>query len=48
MHATVSHTQPVPRLGGGLVTFDVEVLNQNQKIVQHGKWVMLVKSKEEG
>jgi 3-hydroxybutyryl-CoA dehydratase len=47
MQATVSETRPVHRLGGGLVTLDVEVLNQEQKIVQHGKWIVLVKNRSE-
>ncbi len=46
MRATVSETRPVKRMGGGLVTLEVEILNQDEKIVQHGKWVALVKSKE--
>lgn len=48
MQATVSDTKPVRRLGGGLVTLDVEILNQDEKIVQHGKWVVLVKSQAAG
>lgn len=46
MQATVIETRPVRRLSGGLVTLEVEILNQDQKIVQHGKWVVLVKSRE--
>jgi acyl dehydratase len=45
MRATVTEVKAVPRLGGGSVTFDVEVVNQNGQIVQHGAWTMLVKSK---
>ncbi len=47
MRATVSETRSVRRLGGGLVTLEVEILNQDEKIVQHGKWVVLVKSRGE-
>jgi acyl dehydratase len=43
--ATVRDTRPVPRLKGGLVTFEVEILNQEGKIVQYGEWVGLVKSR---
>lgn len=44
MRATVSDTKPARRLGGGLVSFEVQVINQEDKIVQHGTWVVLVKS----
>jgi acyl dehydratase len=44
---TISDTRPVPRLKGGLVTFAVELLNQNDQIVQHGEWTVVVKSKTE-
>ena len=47
MRATVSDTKPMRRLGGGLVTFQVEVLNQDDKVVQHGAWSLLVKSQEQ-
>ena len=47
VQATVSETRPVRRLGGGLVTIQVEIQNQDDKIVQHGIWVVLVKSKED-
>ncbi len=42
---TVIEKRPVPRLGGGLVTFEVEIHNQDDKIVQHGQWRVLFKSK---
>ncbi len=44
MRATVVETRAVPRLKGGQVTLEVEILNQEEKIVQHGIWAMLVKS----
>ncbi len=34
----------MPRLGGGLVTFKVDVLNQKDEVVQRGTWEMLVKA----
>ncbi len=34
------------RLGGGNITMKYNVLNQEDKVVQRGEWVMLVKSKE--
>jgi 3-hydroxybutyryl-CoA dehydratase len=41
--AEVAEKKAVPRLGGGLVTFNVEVLNQRGDAVQKGTWTMLVK-----
>ncbi len=43
VRATVSETRPVRRMGGGLVTFAVEVLNQEDQAVQSGSWTVLVK-----
>ncbi len=48
MQARVSETKSVPRLGGGLVSFEIELLNQDGQIVQHGVWVVLVKSQPGG
>jgi acyl dehydratase len=45
MRATVADTKPMRRLGGGLVTFKVEILNQDDQVVQRGKWGLLVKSR---
>jgi len=36
----------LPRLGGGQIVMKFRVLNQDDKAVQRGRWVMLVKSKE--
>jgi len=33
----------VPRLGGGLVIFNVEVINQRGEVAQQGTWSMIVK-----
>ena len=46
MRATVTETKPMRRLGGGLVTFKVEILNQDDKVVQRGTWGLLVKSQD--
>jgi len=46
VQATVSELKPMPRLGGGYVTFKVQILNQEDKAVQRGEWVMLIKNKE--
>jgi acyl dehydratase len=45
--ATVTETRELKRLGGGQVVFDVEVLNQDDRVVQKGDWKLLVKSKPE-
>jgi len=41
----VQEMRPVRRLGGGMVTFGVEVLNQADQVVQQGTWSLLVKSR---
>lgn len=41
---TVKEKKAMPRLGGGLVTFDVTLLNQRDETVQRGEWTLLVKS----
>ena len=46
VQATVSELKPMARLGGGYVTFKVQILNQEDKVVQRGAWTVLVKSKE--
>ena len=43
----VAEGKAVPRLKGGVVTFDVEVINQADKIVQLGKWVLLIAGRAE-
>jgi acyl dehydratase len=45
MRATVTETKLVRQLGGGLVKFKVAILNQDDKVVQQGKWTMLVMQK---
>jgi acyl dehydratase len=45
MRATVVETRPMARLGGGMVTFKVELLNQEEKVVQRGTWTVLVKGR---
>jgi acyl dehydratase len=46
VQAAVSELKPMPRLGGGYVTFKVQILNQEDKVAQRGEWTILVKSKE--
>jgi len=43
--AVCRELKPMPRLGGGLVAFDVSVVNQEGKTVERGDWLMLVASK---
>ena len=45
VRATVSETKAMARLGGGLVTLKVELLNQEDRVVQRGTWGVLVKSR---
>jgi acyl dehydratase len=45
LRATVAELKPMARLGGGLVTFKVELLNQKDDVVQRGTWSVLVKSR---
>jgi len=42
---SVEETKPMARLGGGLVTFNVQVINQKDEVCQKGKWEMLVKGR---
>jgi len=42
MTATVAKKHEMARLGGGIVVFDVKVLNQEDKVVQKGEWELLV------
>ena len=41
--AEIAEKKSMPRLGGGLVTFNVEVVNQRGETCQKGTWTMLVK-----
>src|SRR5512138_1997056 len=47
VEAAVTGLKPMKRLGGGAVTFKLQVINQDGKIVQDGQWVLLVASKSE-
>ncbi len=46
VQATVAELKPMPRLGGGYVTFKVQILNQEDKTVQRGEWILLIKSRD--
>jgi 3-hydroxybutyryl-CoA dehydratase len=43
--AAVAELKSMPRLGGGLVRLDVQLVNQEDKVVQRGRWVVLVANK---
>ncbi len=43
MRAEVTEKKAVPRLGGGLVIFNVEVINQRGEVTQQGTWSMIIK-----
>ena len=42
----VTEAKAMARLGGGLVTFEARVLNQNGEVVHKGEWKMLIKSRD--
>jgi 3-hydroxybutyryl-CoA dehydratase len=41
----VAETKPAKRLGGGIVTLEIRIKNQDDKVVQKGKLIILVMSK---
>jgi acyl dehydratase len=41
----VSRLRPMPSMGGGLVVFELTVLNQRDETAQEGEWTLLVKSR---
>ncbi len=45
IHGRVAQKREMPRLGGGIVVFDVEVINQREETVQKGQWTVLVASR---
>lgn len=47
VEARVTNLKAARRLGGGGVTFDIKVINQDGKAVQSGQWSLLVASKVE-
>ncbi len=40
----VKEKKAMRRLGGGLITLDISVLNQEDEVVQKGVWMALIKS----
>lgn len=47
VQAEVAEKKPMKRLGGGLVTLNVKVVNQKGETVQRGTWTVLVRSREQ-
>ena len=41
----VKETKEAKRLGGGTVTLEIRIINQHNKTVQKGEWVVLIASK---
>jgi 3-hydroxybutyryl-CoA dehydratase len=42
----VIETKPMRRVGGGLVVFEMALVNQRGEVTQKGTWQLLVKSRE--
>lgn len=38
----VREKKEMRRAGGGLITIDIDVLNQNQEVVNKGSWIVLI------
>lgn len=47
VRVTVEATKPMSRVGGGLVTLKMEVVNQKNEIVNRGTWDVLCRGKGE-
>ena len=47
LRVTVEEKKAMRRLGGGLVNFKVEVVNQADDVTQRGNWELLVKGEAE-
>lgn len=45
LKAKVAEKRTMSRLGGGMVVFDVSLVNQRGTVVQRGQWHLLVKSR---
>lgn len=46
LELNVAHKKAMPRLGMGMVTFDVSLVNQKDETVQKGQWKALIQSQE--
>ena len=45
VQATVANLKALRRLGGGAVTFDIQIINQEGQMIQSGQWTLLIASK---
>ena len=45
LRATVREKKPMRRMGGGVVTFKMEMLNQKDEVCQRGSWEILCKNR---
>lgn len=45
LQAQVTKTRPMRAVGGGMVIFQVQLINQRQETVQEGEWRVLVRSR---
>jgi 3-hydroxybutyryl-CoA dehydratase len=45
VQAKATRTKAMRRLGGGIVVFDVALVNQRGEVVQKGQWTVLVKGR---
>ena len=45
LRATVSKLRPMPSMGGGMVVFAMELLNQRGEVVQEGDWTLLMRGR---
>lgn len=46
LRARVTRRRAMASAGGGFVSFDVQVLNQRDEVVQQGEWTLLMRSRE--
>ena len=47
LQVKVLETKAMPRMGGGLVTFEARVVNQHEDVVHKGEWRMLIKARSD-
>lgn len=46
LRVSIDSTKEMKRMGGGLVVFKMEVINQNDEVCHRGTWDILCKSQE--
>lgn len=45
LRATVAKLRPMASMGGGMVVFAMELLNQRDEVVQDGEWTLLMRGR---